>query len=94
MTAVREFDAVYVWVAQTSRARKTGLPESTITAMREKHSRGVPPEDAQIIDFTRDLINKHRANEATVKALRQRFGDEQPIERSAITACSRSRTRG
>jgi 4-carboxymuconolactone decarboxylase len=62
------------------RLRQQKEPESTITAIREKHSRGVAPEDAQIIDFTRDLINKHRANEASVKALRQRFGDEQFIE--------------
>ena len=80
MTAARELEAIYVWGAQTGQARKRGVPESTITAIREGHSRGVPPEDAQIIDFTRDLICKHRADEATVKALRQRFGDEQFIE--------------
>ena len=61
-------------------ARKQGVPESTIAAIREKHSRNVPPEDSQIVDFTRDLIRKHRTDEATVKALRQRFGDEQFIE--------------
>ena len=80
MTAARELDAVYVWGAQTGQARRRGIPESTITAIREKHSRAIPPEDAQIIDFTRDLIRKHRADDATVKALRQRFGDEQFIE--------------
>ena len=47
--------------------------------MGEKHSRGIPPEDAQVIDFTRDLIRKHRADDASVKPLRQRFGDEQFI---------------
>jgi 4-carboxymuconolactone decarboxylase len=80
LTVARELDTVYVWGAQTGQARKQGVPESTITAIREKHSRDVPPEDAQIIDFTRDLIRKHRADEANVKALRQRFGDEQFIE--------------
>ena len=80
MTVAREFDAAYVWGAQTGQAQKFGIPESTITAIREKHSHGVPPEDAHIIDFTRDLIRKHRADEATVKSLRQRFGDEQFIE--------------
>jgi 4-carboxymuconolactone decarboxylase len=64
MTAAREFDAVYVWGAQTGQARKQGVPESTITAIREKHSRGVPSDDAQIVDFTRDLIRKHRADDA------------------------------
>jgi len=80
MTVAREFDAVYVWGAQTGAARRQNVPESSINAIREHHSRGLPPEDAQIVDFTRDLIRKHRVDAATVKALQQRFGDEQFIE--------------
>lgn len=80
MTVAREFDAVYVWGAQTDSARSQNVPEATITAIREKHTRGVPPQDAQIIDVTRDLINKHRIDAATMKALQQRLGDEQLVE--------------
>ena len=76
MTVARELDAVYVWGAQTGGARRLGVPEATITAIRENHSRGVPPEDAQIVDFTRTLMRKHRVDDATVKALRGRFGDD------------------
>src|ERR1044072_2093674 len=42
MTVAREFDAVYVWGPQTGSARRQGVPESTIAAIREKHSRGMP----------------------------------------------------
>ena len=80
MVVAREFDAVYVWGAQTTIARTRDVPEATITAIREKHSRGVPPEDAQIIDFTRDLIHKHRISDAMMKAVQQRFGNEQLVE--------------
>jgi 4-carboxymuconolactone decarboxylase len=80
MTAAREFDAVYVWGAQTGSARRQGVPDATITAIREKHTRGIPAEDAQIVEFTRDLIRKHRVDAASMKALQQRFGDEQFIE--------------
>jgi 4-carboxymuconolactone decarboxylase len=73
---VRELDAVYVWGAQTGGARRLGVPETTITAIRENHSRGIPPEDAQIVDFTRTLMRKHRIDDATAKALRGRFGDD------------------
>src|ERR671934_660944 len=52
MTVARELDAVYVWGAQTGQAPKLGVPESTIAAIRDKHSRGLPAEDAQIVDFT------------------------------------------
>jgi len=40
MTVAREFDCMYVWGAQTGQARKQKVPESTITAIRERHSRG------------------------------------------------------
>src|SRR4029077_5862782 len=41
MTVAREFDAMYVWGAQTGGARRQGVPEETITAIRENHSRGM-----------------------------------------------------
>ena len=80
LTVARELDAVYVWGAQTGQARKQGVPEATITAIREKHSKGMPPEDAQIVDFTRELINKHRVGAAAMTALQKRFGDFQLVE--------------
>ncbi|MDO8476394.1 MAG: carboxymuconolactone decarboxylase family protein, partial [Candidatus Rokubacteria bacterium] len=76
MTVARELDAVYVWGAQTGGARRLGVSETTITAIREKHARGIPPEDAQIVEFTRELIRKHRVDDATFKALRTRLGDD------------------
>lgn len=80
MTVARELDAVYIWGAQTGQARKQSVPEATIAAIREKHSRGMPSEDAQIVDFTRELIRKHRVSAGSVTALQKRFGDEQLIE--------------
>src|SRR5205823_1630369 len=76
MTVARELDALYVWGAQSGAARRLDVPDSTIAAIRERHSRGIPPEDAQIVDATRALLQKHRVDDATAKALRARFGDE------------------
>ena len=80
MTVARELDAVYVWGAQSGSARRQNVPESTITAIREKHSRGLPKEDAEIVDFTRTLLNKHRVSAESFESVRKRFGDEQMIE--------------
>ena len=80
MTVAREFEAVYVWGAQTGGARRQGVPEGTITAIRENHSRGIAPEDAEIVDFTRQLLRKHRVNEPSTTSLRKRFGDQGFIE--------------
>ena len=80
MTVARELEALYVWGAQTGNARRQGVPESTITAIREGHSRGVPPDDAQIVDFTRHLLQRHRVDDATAKALQKRFGNDGLIQ--------------
>ena len=80
MVAAREFEAMYVWGAQTGGARRLGVPEATITAIRENHSRGVPPEDAQIIEFTRALLRRHRVDEASFKAMQTRFGNDELVQ--------------
>jgi 4-carboxymuconolactone decarboxylase len=76
MTVAREFEAVYVWGAQTGGARRLGVPESTIAAIRDNHSRGLPAEDAEIVEFTRQLLRNHRVDDASAAAVRNRFGDD------------------
>jgi 4-carboxymuconolactone decarboxylase len=80
MTTARELDAVYVWGAQTGGARRLGVPEVTIAAIREKHTRGMLPEDAQIVEFTQQLLRKHRVDDATFKAIQARFGNDGLIQ--------------
>lgn len=80
MTVAREFEALYVWGAQTGGARRLSVPESTITAIRENRSDGIPPEDSLIVDFTRQLLRKHRADDATAKAILDRFGNDEFIQ--------------
>jgi 4-carboxymuconolactone decarboxylase len=80
MTAARELDAIYVWGAQTNGARGQGVPESTIDAVREKHARGVPSEDAQVIELAQQLIRNHRLDDATFKAAQERFGTDGLIQ--------------
>jgi 4-carboxymuconolactone decarboxylase len=80
MTVAREFEAVYVWGAQTGGARRQDVAEATITAIRENHSRGIPPEDAEIVGFTRQLLRRHRVDDASADSLRKRFGDQGFIE--------------
>jgi 4-carboxymuconolactone decarboxylase len=80
MTVAREFEAVYVWGAQTGGARRLGVPEAAIAAIRENHSQGLSPEDAQIVDFTRELLRRHRVSDERARALQARFGDEGFIE--------------
>jgi 4-carboxymuconolactone decarboxylase len=80
MTVARELDAAYVWGAQTGSARRQGVPESTIAAIRDRHTRGLPAEDAEIVEFTRRLLRDHRVDDASFAAMRRRLGERGLIE--------------
>jgi len=80
MTVAREFEAMYVWGAQSGGARRLGVPEATIAAIRENHVQGLPPEDAQIVEFTRALLRRHRVDAANFKAMQSRFGNDALIQ--------------
>jgi 4-carboxymuconolactone decarboxylase len=71
---------MYVWSAQTGGARRLDVPEATITAIRENHSRGIAPEDAEIVEFTRQLLRKHRVDAATFTSMQKRFGNDELIQ--------------
>ena len=70
MTVAREFDAAYVWGAQTGAARQRNVPDTTIAAIRENRSDGVPHLDLAVIEFTRTLLREHRVSDATASAMR------------------------
>ncbi|HTB48289.1 MAG TPA: carboxymuconolactone decarboxylase family protein [Acetobacteraceae bacterium] len=80
MTVAREFEALYVWGAQTGGARRLGVPDTTIAAIRENRSDGIPPDDAQVVEFTRQLLRRHRVDDATAKAMLARFGNDEFIQ--------------
>src|SRR5690348_3613641 len=80
MTVAREYEAMYVWGAQTGGARRQGVPETTIAAIRDNNLNGVAAEDAQIIEFTRSLLRRHRIPEAMFKAVQARFGNDELVQ--------------
>jgi 4-carboxymuconolactone decarboxylase len=80
MVTARELDAVYVWGAQTGAARRLGVPESAIAAIRERRLDGLTPDDAQIVEFTQQLLRTHRVDASAMKAIRERLGDSGLIQ--------------
>jgi len=80
LVVAREFDVAYVWGAQTAAARELKIPAEIVEAIREKRFRAIAGWDGQVVSFTRELLNRHRVSEATMKAVRDRLGDFQLIE--------------
>ena len=80
MAVAREFDALYIWGAQSGAARTLGVPEDTIASIRADQPAAGARDDVQAIEATRTLLRKHRFDDATRQALIDRFGTSGLIE--------------
>ncbi len=78
------FQAQYVWGIQGVIGAQRGVPRSTIDAIRDGRSDGIPPEDLQIIDFTRQLLRGNRVAEPLAQAVMVRLGADQYVQ---LTTC-------
>lgn len=80
----RHFQAQYVWGIQGVIGADRGIPRSTIDAIRDGRSDGVPAEDLQIIDFARQLVAKNRVEEPLAQAVLKRLGKDEFVQ---LTTC-------
>ena len=80
----RHFQPQSGWGIQGVIAAERGIPRSTIDAIREERSDGIPEEDLQIIDFTRQLLRQNRVEEALAQAVMARLGANEYVQ---LTTC-------
>jgi 4-carboxymuconolactone decarboxylase len=80
----RHFQAQYVWGIQGVIGAERDVPRSTIEAIRDNRSDGIPSEDLQIIDFTRQLLIANRVDEVLAKAVMDRLGADKYVQ---LTTC-------
>jgi 4-carboxymuconolactone decarboxylase len=80
----RHFQAQYVWGIQGVIGAERDVPRSTIDAIRDDRSDGIPPEDLEIIAFTRQLLRKNRVDEPLARAVLARLGADQYVQ---LTTC-------
>lgn len=80
----RHFQAQYVWGIQGVIGAERDIPRSTIDAIRDDRSDGIPPEDLQIVDFTRQLLRKNRVDEPLAAKVMERLGKDQYVQ---LTTC-------
>jgi 4-carboxymuconolactone decarboxylase len=84
LAVARTFDCRYEWAAHVREARRVGLREEAIAAVRERRApTGLGAAEAQIVDYARELLTAHRADTATFTALADRLGVDRLVELTA-----------
>jgi 4-carboxymuconolactone decarboxylase len=84
LATARAMDCAYEWAYHAPEARKAGVPAETIAAIREQRGPSAfDTEAAEIVEYARQLLTAHRADEATFAALRARLGVSGIVELTA-----------
>lgn len=81
LVAVRERQGTYVWSAQVAAARRAGVREEAIDLIRQKgDSAQLLPEERDIVNYTQQLVQKNRIDQAAFDVLKNRHGVQWLVE--------------
>ena len=85
ITAARERDCLYVWSAQVGAARRGGVREEAITAIRDKKApAGLTADEAAIVTYVQQLFRTNRVQQAAFDALHDKYGTQWLIELTTL----------
>lgn len=83
LALARAMDCRFEWAAHVKEARRAGVREDAIAALRRRTTEGLLPEEATVVGYVRALLDRHRVDEPTFAALRQRLGLQGLVELTA-----------
>jgi len=84
LSVARALDCRFEWAAHVPIARREGVRDEAIAALRERRApAGLTPEEAAIVAYVSQLLTAHRVDEPTFAAVRARLGVQGIVELTA-----------
>ena len=84
ITVARMLDAQYEWAAHAVLARKAGVRDEVIAAVRERRApAGLTPAEAQVHAYAVALLREHRVSDEAFAGLQKRFSLEGLVDLTA-----------
>jgi 4-carboxymuconolactone decarboxylase len=85
LATARAMDCPYVWNAHATLARKHGVADALIDALRErKPLPDAPADQSAFLRYALELLNDHRVTQATFDAAQGVFGTPNLVELTAL----------
>ena len=73
--AARENDCQFIWNAHAPAARRAGLKDEIVDALRDKKDLpSLAPDEAAVVNYGRDFFRTHRVTQANFDAALAQFG--------------------
>jgi 4-carboxymuconolactone decarboxylase len=80
----RAKDCLFVWSVQAPNARRAGISEDAISAVRERRTSGLTEDQSDIVSFAQQLAGSNRVDEATFNRLKEHHGVRWLVELTTI----------
>ena len=85
LVASHELDGPYMWARHVPDARRQGVSEATLSAIRDDGpDDGLPEDEARYVRYARELLRGHRVSDATYAAAHAKLGDAGCVELTAL----------
>ena len=84
ITVARALDCQYEWAAHAVLARRAGVRDEVVAAIRERRApAGLTPAEAQVHAYAVALLREHRVSDEAFAGLQKRFGLEGLVDFTA-----------
>lgn len=85
LVTARELDCPYLWASHAAAARREGVAEATIALIRDRaDANPLSPDEADVVDFTRQALRAHRVAPPLFDRLRDGHGVPWLVELAAL----------
>ena len=68
LAVARQKDCLFVWSVQVPNARKAGVSDGAIAAIRDRQSTGLTDDHADLVSFAQQVIGANRVDQAKAEA--------------------------
>jgi 4-carboxymuconolactone decarboxylase len=84
IVAAHECECAYEWAAHERAAREAGVPDAVIDVVAGNGDvDSLSEEHALVIRYGRDILTRHRVDDSTFEAARERYGERGVIDLTA-----------
>ena len=88
ISVAREMDCAFIWFAHAADARKAGVRDDIVDAIRDRREpTNLQVDEQTVINFTRELLRERKVSKATFDAASAAFGQRGTMTLTNLIAC-------
>lgn len=84
IAVARAKDCLFVWSVQVPNARRSGVSEEAIAAVRDRTTVGLSDDQRDIVSYATQLVTSNRVDAQTFESLKQRHGVRWLVELTIV----------